>query len=1242
MLKHQGPDSKAVYLAPTKALCSEKVRDWSRRMQHLHCPVAELTGDTGDIRTESTHGARIIVTTPEKWDIITRRWLEQKNILSDLKLLMIDEVHILNEKPRGARLEVVVSRMKMYGSQIRIGALSATIPNVVDIATWIGSGEIQTGEAGVGSAKVFKFGEEFRPCPIKKFVYGYPKCRDEFVFTASLNQKLMSIITKHSRAKPCLIFVSTRKATSQSAEFLARQYRELVEEKEALPWPIPAKFEAGYLDKRLNQLASLGIAYHHAGLDLADRRAVEGNFLNGRISVLCCTSTLATGVNLPAYCVILRGTKQYTTAWSEFSELDFIQMIGRAGRPQFDREGVAVVMCEQEQRQRYADLVSGTRDIESTLGSELVEHINAEIGLKGCSSYESIERWLEGTFFYVRLKKNPAHYNVGDNKDPNASPKAILKSLCLEALDRLHQHNLITRQQQGDKSDVDLTSLGDIMAKYFLPYNTMLTLSSIKPRSGAREILFAIANADEFLDIRVRPEEKTYLSLLRSHPEIRYPPARVTTPADKVVVLIQIHLAGINVNEVNKDQNHSYNPINDSFVIFRHAPRIAKAVMDIALERRDGAMFKSAFDLCRSLNGKAWDSTPIVLKQIEGIGEKSVKILAAGGILSLSDVAQCDPRRIELLLSRQPPFGNMVVTSARSLPQFSLMVEQRRVNSPVPGEVIVTVEVTVGLSGLFRGPNRSHASGRSYFICVLSLSSDQEFFDFRRMPIKKLKNPVAFQLHCSIKKRSQKIVIYAACDEVAGSAVRAELRPNLGRYHLPVPEFNITKSEEELFEEIPDEKFDFEQSMEAGNQNPNLFSNLPGEFNKPERLPNGHFKCKHHCKGLCRHLCCSDGMIKPPKGLPRSSSSFIPFAAPSGRKEENKDLETGKTLDQKEREVLARIERLNSIGGPCPDQQASHFLKDPLSRSREYVDAESDMPNDDQQVPSTRLLKEKSGKVEVQEGAFAQRNSVQRDSGRVQKQNLVLPVKSPAITRGRQMHASLSSPASCQSSEINEFTDESRGDQDLDLLQEFPFADLVQEESEKENFEPEGTSKHGLSGSSSKCERDHKKPRFEHADSSTEGRKLETPSSDEEKGIPEEAKRSPRSRTRCLNSTSHPLLNIEREAVDLDENSSEHIQGGRSIGRAPSSSKLFFDSSVSTETPDPIPVLNAARASTPDVPDKEVQAKRWARATEMRPGAVVSMPEEDDQFTDGASSDLEAFILAHTIEDEKESMQVGF
>lgn len=168
---------KVVYQAPTKSLCSERFRDWNTKFSNLNLKCSELTGDTDYTQLRSVQNSQIIITTPEKWDSMTRKWKDHMRLMQLVKLFLIDEVHILKEA-RGATLEAVVSRMKNIGSNVRFVALSATVPNSEDIATWLGKDATNQHVP----AHREHFGEEFRPVKLQKFVYGYHSNGNDFAF----------------------------------------------------------------------------------------------------------------------------------------------------------------------------------------------------------------------------------------------------------------------------------------------------------------------------------------------------------------------------------------------------------------------------------------------------------------------------------------------------------------------------------------------------------------------------------------------------------------------------------------------------------------------------------------------------------------------------------------------------------------------------------------------------------------------------------------------------------------------------------------------------------------------------------------------------------------------------------------------------------------------------------------------------------------------------------------------------
>lgn len=121
-----------------------------------------------------------------------------------------------------------------------------------------------------------------------------------------------------------------------------------------------------YLTLTTPELVKHGVAYHHAGLAAEDRAVVEDLYLRGELGVICCTSTLAVGVNLPCHTVIIKGT----AAWEdgvvvELSDIELLQMLGRAGRPQFDTSALAIIMTKMHRKDYFATLVNCQQILES-------------------------------------------------------------------------------------------------------------------------------------------------------------------------------------------------------------------------------------------------------------------------------------------------------------------------------------------------------------------------------------------------------------------------------------------------------------------------------------------------------------------------------------------------------------------------------------------------------------------------------------------------------------------------------------------------------------------------------------------------------------------------------------------------------------------------------------------------------------------------------------------------------------
>ncbi|EJD53129.1 P-loop containing nucleoside triphosphate hydrolase protein, partial [Auricularia subglabra TFB-10046 SS5] len=787
--------SKCVYMAPTKALCSERFRDWSTKFEPLGIKCCELTGDTvtyGKGAWGDAYASRIIVTTPEKWDSLTRHWAEHEDILATMKLFLVDEVHILNES-RGSTLEVCIARMKLRGNAVRFVLVSATAPNISDIAAWIGRrGSLDE------PAEMFTFGEEFRPCQLKRFVYAYPPKPSEFQFQKTLDFKLFSHLQTHSVNKPILVFCPTRKGTVQTAEQLMKDYKQAKSNRQALPWHAPHKYAT--LGLQGAALAEAGIGVHHAGVIYSDRGLTEELYSKKILRVIVATSTLAVGVNLPAHTVVIKGTKLFQgQAWCEYSEADIFQMMGRAGRPQFDKDGIVIIMTSTLDESKYHNLVGGQTNLESFLHHNLAEHINSEVGLGTITNVDGAKTWLQNSFFYQRIQKNPAHYRLDKASTQTWSQR--LEELVVASLDDLKTTGLVS-QEAEDPHKLVATEFGDIMSKYYIrlstmklfldmPMNTSLKSIVCSRRQDLRNSVHRISSSWKSCVRRTIARTTAYLpqiyNKLREHNDIRFKTNKVEKTSDKVFVLIQAILGGISLSD--KEYELGGQVHLDAIPIIKHCPRFARAIADIGIAKQSGSLTKYGLELLRCFHAKAWEGRPVVLRQIEHLGDKSF-VLSQHGITSFSKLREQDQIRLEALLNRRPPFGLDVLAAAKELPDFDIKIVDASVETRAgKGEVHCTLTVECSVSVELSKQKRRKQKQALGSTSVLTITSDEEFIDFRNISTRALaREAKTFTIEAKLSKPSQYIEVSIAADNFAGVLRVVTWKPDVHAREFPVPD----------------------------------------------------------------------------------------------------------------------------------------------------------------------------------------------------------------------------------------------------------------------------------------------------------------------------------------------------------------------------------------------------------------------------------------------------------------------
>lgn len=318
----------AIYVAPTRALANELHISWSNQFANLK--VGIFTGDYGSERDYpiSFKEADILIMTPERLDICTRHWRNNWHWLPRVDLVVIDEIHLLGDTSRGARLEGSIVRLRCINPFARIIGLSATLGNAQEIAEWLEGAVFHSKTQGIPTEWKYAEFSKADQKPLK------------------LLEVIQPIVGIGSRS---LVFVQSKRRAEHLAAFL--------------------------------RSVGVNAEHHHGGLGFKERAEVESRFRNRQSEVLIATSTLEVGLNLPVRQVVLYDVQQFDG--SDFKPLSVIsawQRAGRAGRLGFDEKGEVVVFrARWEKAQHYERGEFESIDSQMVKRTQLAEQIIVSI-----------------------------------------------------------------------------------------------------------------------------------------------------------------------------------------------------------------------------------------------------------------------------------------------------------------------------------------------------------------------------------------------------------------------------------------------------------------------------------------------------------------------------------------------------------------------------------------------------------------------------------------------------------------------------------------------------------------------------------------------------------------------------------------------------------------------------------------------------------------------------------------------
>uniref|UniRef100_A0A674NY69 Activating signal cointegrator 1 complex subunit 3 n=1 Tax=Takifugu rubripes TaxID=31033 RepID=A0A674NY69_TAKRU len=659
-------DFKIIYIAPMRSLVQEMVGSFSKRLASYGITVSELTGDH-QLCKEEINATQIIVCTPEKWDIITRKGGE-RTYTQLVRLIIIDEIHLLHDD-RGPVLESLVARtirnVELTQEDVRLLGLSATLPNYEDVATCL----------RVDPAKgLFYFDNSFRPVPLEQTYVGITEKKAIKRFQI-MNEIVYEKIMEHAGKNQ----VSLRNDPQVGCKETEKRGGSVVQ------WSIPSQQEG-------RDLLPYGFAIHHAGMTRVDRTLVEDLFADKHIQVLVSTATLAWGVNLPAHTVIIKGTQVYSPEkgrWTELGALDILQMLGRAGRPQYDTKGEGILITSHAELQYYLSLLNQQLPIESQMVSKLPDMLNAEVVLGNVQNAKDAVNWLGYTYLYVRMLRNPTLYAVSHD-DRSSDPLLERRRLDLvhTASSVLDKNNLIKYDKRTGSFQV--TDLGRIASHFYVTHDSIQTYNQLlKPTLSEIELFRVFSLSSEFRNITVREVILCSLSDVQ-HAAIN--------------VLLQAYISQLKLE--------GFALMADMVYVTQSAGRLMRAIFEIVLSRGWAQLTDKTMNLCKMIDKRMWQSMS-PLRQFKKLPEEVIKKIEKKNFpferlydLNHNEIGELSSWNI-------PPLRSYV----HQFPKLDLAVHLQPITRS-------TLKVELTITPDFQWDDKIHGSSEAFWILVEDVDSE--------------------------------------------------------------------------------------------------------------------------------------------------------------------------------------------------------------------------------------------------------------------------------------------------------------------------------------------------------------------------------------------------------------------------------------------------------------------------------------------------------------------------------------
>ena len=358
------PMAKAIYALPFVALAAEKVTDFEQRFSRFSVkPFFQNVGGSDFSR------GSIAVCTYEKAHSILNAAIKS-GYDHKIKLVVIDEVHMIGDEARGIVCESLVMKLKALRSPPRIVTLTATLNEqdaeklsscISGFRFFSGAGSLRLKHyISTPSGDVWKVDGS----AVEKMNLVQKSIKEDRDFLIPLTRSAVNGLT-------VIVFANTRRDTKRIACFLATHHDDVIPGVPDMVKPTDetiakrkelihelAKCPAG-IDVELARCISKGIAFHNAGLLLEERKVVESGIREQAISIVVATTTLSAGINIPSVSrvIIHSPYRRFNNTYSLVPAAQFAQMAGRSGRTSHGPGDVFVIVQNEREKQEICDML---------------------------------------------------------------------------------------------------------------------------------------------------------------------------------------------------------------------------------------------------------------------------------------------------------------------------------------------------------------------------------------------------------------------------------------------------------------------------------------------------------------------------------------------------------------------------------------------------------------------------------------------------------------------------------------------------------------------------------------------------------------------------------------------------------------------------------------------------------------------------------------------------------------------